>query len=76
MRSRGRFAPRIATSCAEPVAQADAVLVALPGLPPGGRVVAARHGRPTEMYTLVAVVYPVICFSLSKAVERRWKTRS
>jgi glutamate/aspartate transport system permease protein len=39
-------------------------------------VVAARDGRPTEMYTLVAVVYLVICFSLSKAVELRWKTRS
>ncbi len=32
-------------------------------------VVASRDGRPTEMYTLVAVVYLVICFSLSKAIE-------
>jgi glutamate/aspartate transport system permease protein len=30
-------------------------------------VVASRDGRPTEMYTLVAVVYLAICFSLSKA---------
>ncbi|MDQ6638700.1 MAG: amino acid ABC transporter permease [Pseudomonadota bacterium] len=39
-------------------------------------VVAARDGRPTEMYTLVAVVYLAICFSLSKAVERYRKGRS
>jgi glutamate/aspartate transport system permease protein len=32
-------------------------------------VVASREGRPTEMYSLVAVVYLVICFTLSKAVE-------
>jgi len=31
-------------------------------------VVASRDGRPTEMYSLVAVVYLAICFSLSKAV--------
>jgi len=36
-------------------------------------VVASRDGRPTEMYTLVAVVYLVICFSLSKVVERYGK---
>ena len=36
-------------------------------------VVASRDGRPTEMYTLVAVVYLAICFSLSKAVERYGK---
>ena len=38
-------------------------------------VVAARDGRPTEMYTLVAVVYLVICYSLSKAVDRYGKAR-
>lgn len=32
-------------------------------------VVASRDGRPTEIYTLVIVVYLVICFSLSKAVQ-------
>lgn len=39
-------------------------------------VVAARDGRPTEMYTLVAVVYLAICFSLSKAVERYGRGRT
>jgi glutamate/aspartate transport system permease protein len=39
-------------------------------------VVAARDGRPTEMYTLVAVVYLAICFSLAKAVEHYQKARS
>ena len=39
-------------------------------------VVASRDGRPTEMYTLVAVVYLAICFSLAKAVERYGKARS
>ncbi|HSC63960.1 MAG TPA: amino acid ABC transporter permease [Caldimonas sp.] len=38
-------------------------------------VVASRDGRPTEMYTLVAVVYLAICFSLAKAVERYGKAR-
>ena len=39
-------------------------------------VVAARDGRPTEMYTLVAVVYLAICFSLTKAVEHYAKARA
>ena len=39
-------------------------------------VVASRDGRPTEMYTLVAVVYLAICFSLSKAVEHYAKARA
>jgi glutamate/aspartate transport system permease protein len=39
-------------------------------------VVAARDGRPTEMYTLVAVVYLAICFSLAKAVDHYQKARS
>jgi hypothetical protein len=34
-------------------------------------VVGSRDGRPTEMYTLVAVSISIICFSLSKAVELR-----
>ena len=38
-------------------------------------VVASRDGRPTEMYTLVAVVYLAICFSLSKAVDHYGKAR-
>jgi glutamate/aspartate transport system permease protein len=38
-------------------------------------VVASRDGRPTEMYSLVAVVYLIICFSLSKAVDRFRKGR-
>jgi glutamate/aspartate transport system permease protein len=32
-------------------------------------IVAQRDGRPIEMYSLVAVVYLVICFSASKAVD-------
>ncbi len=39
-------------------------------------VVASRDGRPTEMYTLVAVVYLAICFSLSKAIELYGKGRA
>jgi len=39
-------------------------------------VVASRDGRPTEMYTLVAVVYLAICFSLAKVVERLGKRRA
>ena len=39
-------------------------------------VVASRDGRPTEMYTLVAVVYLAICFSLAKVVERLAKRRA
>jgi glutamate/aspartate transport system permease protein len=39
-------------------------------------VVASRDGRPTEMYTLVAVVYLAICFSLAKAVEHYGKARA
>lgn len=39
-------------------------------------VVAARDGRPTEMYSLVAVVYLAICYSLSKVVEHYSKDRS
>ena len=39
-------------------------------------VVASRDGRPTEMYTLVAVVYLAICFSLAKAVEHYTRARA
>ena len=45
-------------------------VVALRDFMTAASVVAARDGRPTEMYTLVAVVYLMICFSLSKAVDR------
>jgi glutamate/aspartate transport system permease protein len=51
-------------------------VVALRDFMTAASLVAARDGRPTEMYTLVAVVYLIICFSLSKAVELRWKARS
>jgi glutamate/aspartate transport system permease protein len=45
-------------------------VVALRDFMTAASVVAARDGRPTEMYTLVAIVYLAICFSLSKAVDR------
>ena len=45
-------------------------VVALRDFMTAASVVAARDGRPTEMYTLVAVVYLAICFSLSQAVDR------
>jgi glutamate/aspartate transport system permease protein len=38
-------------------------------------VVAARDGRSTEMYTLVAVVYLVICLSVTKLAEFYTKGR-
>jgi glutamate/aspartate transport system permease protein len=44
-------------------------VVALRDFMTAASVVAARDGRPTEMYTLVAVAYLAICFSLSKAVD-------
>jgi glutamate/aspartate transport system permease protein len=44
-------------------------VVALRDFMTAASVVAARDGRPTEMYTLVAVVYLAICFSLSKLVD-------
>jgi glutamate/aspartate transport system permease protein len=52
-------------------------VVALRDFMTAASVVAARDGRPTEMYTLVAVVYLAICFSLSKAVDhyRRGRVR-
>ncbi|MGO4740185.1 amino acid ABC transporter permease [Bosea sp. 2KB_26] len=39
-------------------------------------IVASRDGRPTEMYTLVAVVYLIICLSATKAVEFYRKGRT
>ena len=45
-------------------------VVALRDFMTAASVVAARDGRPTEMYTLVAIVYLAICFSLSQAVDR------
>jgi glutamate/aspartate transport system permease protein len=50
-------------------------VVALRDFMTAASVVASRDGRPTEMYTLVAVVYLVICFSLSKIVELSRKSR-
>ena len=51
-------------------------VVALHDFMTSASVIAARDGRPTEMYTLVAVVYLAICFSSSKAVERYQGARS
>ena len=39
-------------------------------------IVAARDGRPTEMYTLVAVVYLVICLASTKALGFYQKGRA
>jgi glutamate/aspartate transport system permease protein len=39
-------------------------------------IVAARDGRPTEMYTLVAVVYLIICLSSTKALDYYRKGRA
>ena len=50
-------------------------VVALRDFMTAASVVAARDGRPTEMYTLVAVVYLAICFSLSKTVDHYRKDR-
>jgi glutamate/aspartate transport system permease protein len=44
-------------------------VVALRDFMTAASVVASRDGRPIEMYSLVAVVYLVICFSSSKAVD-------
>ena len=50
-------------------------VVALRDFMTAASVVAARDGRPTEMYTLVAIVYLAICFSLSQAVDRYRSSR-
>jgi glutamate/aspartate transport system permease protein len=50
-------------------------VVALRDFMTAASVVAARDGRPTEMYTLVAVIYLAICFSLSQAVDRYRSSR-
>lgn len=39
-------------------------------------IVASRDGRPTEMYTLVAVVYLVICLTATKALDFYRKGRT
>lgn len=39
-------------------------------------IVASRDGRPTEMYTLVAVVYLVICLTSTKALDFYRKGRA
>lgn len=51
-------------------------VVALRDFMTAASVVASRDGRPTEMYTLVAVVYLAICYSLSKVVDRYAKART
>lgn len=50
-------------------------VVALRDFMTAASVVASRDGRPTEMYTLVAVVYLLICFSLSKGIALYRKGR-
>jgi glutamate/aspartate transport system permease protein len=50
-------------------------VVALRDFMTAASVVAARDGRPTEMYTLVAMVYLAICFSLSQVVDRYRRER-
>jgi len=44
-------------------------VVALRDFMTSASVIADRDGRPTEMYTVVAVVYLVICYGASKIVE-------
>jgi glutamate/aspartate transport system permease protein len=44
-------------------------VVALRDFMTSASVIADRDGRPTEMYTVVAVVYFVICYGVSKIVE-------
>lgn len=39
-------------------------------------IVAARDGRPTEMYTLVALVYLAICLTATKALDLNRKDRA
>jgi glutamate/aspartate transport system permease protein len=43
-------------------------VVALTDFMTAASVLAQRDGRPTEVYTFVAVVYLIICFTLSKGV--------
>src|SRR5258708_21986317 len=50
-------------------------VVALRDFMTAASVVAARDGRPAEMYTLVAIVYLAICLSLSQAVDRYRSSR-
>jgi glutamate/aspartate transport system permease protein len=47
-------------------------VVALRDFMTAASVVAARDGRPVELYTFVAVVYLVICLSTSLLVTRKW----
>lgn len=50
-------------------------VVALTDFMTAASVLAQRDGRPTEVYTFVAVVYLVICFTLSKGVAH-YKARA
>ncbi|HEU0230251.1 MAG TPA: amino acid ABC transporter permease [Burkholderiaceae bacterium] len=43
-------------------------VVALTDFMTAASVLAQRDGRPTEVYTFVAIVYLIICFTLSKSV--------
>ena len=51
-------------------------VVALHDFLTNASIIAARDGRPTEMYTLVAVVYLAICLSSTKALDYWRKGRS
>ncbi|MGX1787898.1 amino acid ABC transporter permease [Bosea sp. NPDC055332] len=51
-------------------------VVALHDFLTSASIVASRDGRPTEMYTLVAVVYLVICLTATKAVDLYRKGRA
>jgi glutamate/aspartate transport system permease protein len=44
-------------------------VVALRDFMTSASVVADRDGRPIEMYTVVAVVYLVLCYGASKVVD-------
>jgi glutamate/aspartate transport system permease protein len=50
-------------------------VVALTDFMTAASVLAQRDGRPTEVYTFVAIVYLVICFTLSKGVAH-YKARA
>jgi len=51
-------------------------VVALHDFLTNASIIAARDGRPTEMYTLVAVVYLIICLSSTKALDYWRKGRA
>ena len=51
-------------------------VVALHDFLTNASIIAARDGRPTEMYMLVAVVYLIICLSSTKALDYWRKDRA